>query len=218
MKDSVLIMKLIKNIITENINLIGKLYLCEANSEKGFNFPYTLFVPDNIDINTSLIVEGANTGKSNENIDDAIDEVIHDCMNRIIIECNSETNFPILTPCFPRIYTKEDGCIYTHMLTSKVLNYEKNNLKRIDIQLVNMIDNAKEKLMELGINSDHQVILDGFSASAKFVNRFALLHPEIVKLVTAGACSGTGILPIKEIAGEKLLYPIGCGNLDITDK
>lgn len=62
------------------------------------------------------------------------------------------------------------------------------------------------------------VIIDGFSASANFANRFALLYPEVVKLAIAGACSGTGILPLKYIEKEELLYPIGCGNIDtITD-
>ena len=38
---------------------------------------------------------------------------------------------------------------------------------------------------------------------AKFVNHFAFLHPEVVKLVIAGACSKVGILPLKEITEEK---------------
>lgn len=211
-------MRLIENINYEEVNISGKLYLCDSISDKGFNFPYTLFIPDSVDKNTSLIVEGANTEKSRKNIDDSIDDVIKDCMNRRIIICNNETNFPILTPCFPRIYTEEDGVIFTHMLSSKALNYKKDGLTRIDNQLVCMITDAIEKLNEMGINVDSKVIIDGFSASAKFANRFTLLHPEIVKLVIAGACSGTGILPLKEINGEKLLYPIGCGNIDVTDE
>ncbi len=209
----------LKDINYERIGVKGELFLVEENPNEGFNFPYTLFIPENVDENTSLIVEGANTGRPRNNIKDAVNDVIERCMNITIIRCNTETKFPILTPCFPRIYTKEDGEIYTHILSSKVLNYENHGLKRVDNQLVNMINDALKLLKEREINADSKVILEGFSASAKFVNRFALLHPEIVKLVIAGACSGTGILPLKEIDGEKLLYPIGTGNMDeITEE
>lgn len=211
-------MKLLQEINYEKINVKGRLYLCDKNKKDGFNFPYTLFIPDGIDSYTSLIVEGANTGKSRKNVYEAINDVIENCMNREIIVSNNETNFPILTPCFPRIHTDEDGAIYTHMLTSKALCYEKNGLKRIDIQLLNMINNAWQKLQEIEIFCDKKVIIDGFSASAKFANRFAILHPEIVKLVIAGACSGTGVIPLREINGETLLYPVGCGNINITDE
>lgn len=198
----------------KSIGVKGEQFLIEANQSEGFNFPYTLFIPENVDESTSLIVEGANTGTSRDDIKTAISDVIERSMDRTIIDANKDTRFPILTPCFPRINTKEDGGIYTHMLTSESLNYKRFGLERIDNQLVKMIKNAEQLLKERNINIDSKVILDGFSASAKFVNRFALLHPEVVKLVIAGACSGTGILPLKEIDGEKLLYPIGSGNID----
>lgn len=207
-------LNLIDKIDSEKIGVKGNLYLVKADTKAGFNFPYTLFIPDEMDESISLIVEGANTGQSREDINIAIDDVIKDCMKRKIIRWNNETNFPILTPCFPRIYTKEDGGIYTHMLTSQSLKFNKLNLERIDNQLVCMIKHSFDILNSLGFEVDDKVILDGFSASAKFVNRFALLHPEIVKLVIAGACSGTGILPLKYIENEKILYPIGCGDLD----
>lgn len=204
----------LKDINYESIGVKGELFLVEDNQKEGFNFPYTLFIPEGVEENTSLIVEGANTGESKNDIKIAINDVIDRCMDVMIIDANRETRFPILTPCFPRIHTKEDGGIYTHMLTSTSLNYKRFGLERIDNQLVNMIKSVEKLLKEKGINIDPKVILDGFSASAKFVNRFALLHPEVVKLVIAGACSGTGILPLKEMNNEKLLYPIGSGNID----
>lgn len=207
-------MKKIEDIDYKSINVSGSLYLVESNESNGFNFPYTLFIPSNIDSSTILIVEGANANKSSNTIKEGVEDVIEACMNRKIIDFNNETNFPILTPCFPRIYDEELGGIYTHMLTSKSLEYNKYGLKRIDLQLMSMIDDCKSKLKELGCIVDEKIIIDGFSASAKFANRFSILHPEIVRLIISGACSGTGILPLKEINGEKLLYPIGCGNVD----
>ena len=155
----------LKDINYERIGVKGELFLAEENPNEGFNFPYTLFIPENVDKNTSLIVEGANTGRPRNNIKDAVNDVIERCMNITIIRCNTKTKFSILTPCFPRIYTKEDGEIYTHILSSKALNYENHGLKRVDNQLVNMINDALNLLKEKEINVDSKVILDGFSAS-----------------------------------------------------
>ena len=46
------------------------------------------------------------------------------------------------------------------------------------------------------------------------MNRFALLHPDIVKLVIAGGVSGTLILPFKKYKNNSLMYPVGIGNID----
>jgi len=196
----------------------GNKIIVPANPDQGFNFPYVIFIPDKVNFQTNLIIEGANTGQSKQIVLEAVADVIKDSAARKILEWNNETNFPILTPAFPRIYDKENGGIYTHMLTSQALNYKEKGLYRIDNQLIKMIADAKEKLHDNNINCSEKVILDGFSASAKFVNRFALLHPEIVNLVIAGAISGAGILPIKQIGDELLLYPIGCGNIaEVTE-
>ena len=208
----------ISRIDDDKKRLHGINIIVPADPNQGFNFPYVLFIPDEVSSQTNLIIEGANTGQSKENILEAVADVIKESTARKILEWNSETNFPILTPAFPRIYGRENGGIYTHMLTSQALNYKGKGLDRIDQQLIKMIADAKVRLQNNNIYCSEKVILDGFSASAKFVNRFALLHPEIVKLVIAGAISGGGILPIKQIGSELLLYPVGCGNIaEITD-
>ena len=208
----------IERIESYETNEVGYKIIVPASQEKGFAYPYVVFVPDGIDEMTNLIVEGANTGKCKENLEEGIQDVVNGFMQTKITKWNVSTNYPVLTPAFPRFYDKQNGGIYTHMLTSQVLQYKNHNLDRIDIQLINMINDIKERLSKSNVFIDEKVILDGFSASAKFVTRFALLHPEIVKLVIAGGVSGNCILPIRELDGERLLYPIGCGNIDeITD-
>ena len=90
----------------------------------------------------------------------------------------------------------------------------------MDLQeLIEMINDARERLLKNGIFSDDKIIIDGFSASSKFANRFTLLHPEVVKLAIGGGISGCLTLPIREINGEKLFYPVGIGDLpEITDE
>jgi hypothetical protein len=82
-----------------------------------------------------------------------------------------------------------------------------------------MIKDASARLKKYGLNVDEKVILYGFSSSAQYVNRFTLLHPEIVKYAFAGALGGMITLPYREINGEKTLWPIGIGNVEeITDE
>ncbi len=105
------------------------------------------------------------------------------------------------------------------MLSSNALFCTDEQFSRIDIQIINMMDDLKERLEKNNINIDSKVIVEGFSATAKFANRFTLLHPEIVKLCIAGAIGGCLTLPIREIEKENLIYPVGIGNIkEITDK
>ncbi len=208
----------IERIIDYKNQIMGYKIIVPANKNKGFNFPYILFIPDGATNQTTLIVEGPNAKNSKENIEDAIQVVINESIYRAIFKWNTRTNYPILTPAFPRLIT-EDGAINTHMLTSQALNYQKYGLERIDNQLLKMIEDASKRLLMNNITIDEKVILDGYSASALFANRFALLHPEIIKTVIAGATSGALIIPEKHWQGETLLYPIGCGNINgITDE
>ena len=111
-----------QRISNDKINYInGILIQVPANSDKNFNFGYMLFIPEGISNNTTLIVEGANTGQcadmetAKHNVIDVVKS-----FGSLIYKWNATTNFPILTPIFPRIFA--DGKpIYTHMLTSDVL-------------------------------------------------------------------------------------------------
>ena len=210
----------IQKISNDKINYInGILVQVPANSDKNFNFGYMLFIPEEISNNTTLIVEGANTGHCAD-METAKQDVIDEVKSffSLIYRWNETTNFPILTPIFPRIFANEKP-IYTHMLTSDVLRCESYGLTRIDKQLIEMINDAKERLLKSRIFLDEKIIIDGFSASSKFANRFTLLHPEVVKLAIGGGISGCLTLPIREINGEKLFYPVGIGDLpEITDE
>jgi hypothetical protein len=47
-----------------------------------------------------------------------------------------------------------------------------------------------------------------------FANRFTALHPEVVKAVAVGSPGGWPIAPVPAVAGERLPYPAGVGDLD----
>lgn len=220
----------------DNINnLTEGGYLIEVSDNKnaGFNYPYLLFIPNNVNIDSTIIVEGSNTGISTvtnkENEEESILQSIDNVRNYFkaghpIKRINERiTNYPFLYPLFPRI-NYEGNDIYNHMLSSNSMfsnNQDSINLgiNRTDLQLIEMIKDASDRLRRYGLNIDDKVIMYGFSASSKFANRFTLLHPEMIKCTFATALGGTITLPLRELNGEKLLWPIGIGNVEeITDE
>lgn len=113
----------------------------------------------------------------------------------------------LLVPAFIR--PGEDWFIYTHALDRDSLSTEREDLKRIDLQLITMIDHARSILADNGINTDERVFIQGFSASGMFANRFTILHPERVKAAAIGSPGGFPILPVKAYEGKLLPYPAG---------
>jgi hypothetical protein len=119
----------------------------------------------------------------------------------------------LLIPAFIR--PAEDWQIYTHALDRDTLTTDRADLKRIDLQLIAMIDFARAELAKQGFETDEQVMIQGFSASAMFANRFTILHPERVKAATIGSPGGWPIVPAIQYNGEQLPYPAGVADLDV---
>ena len=118
----------------------------------------------------------------------------------------------LLVPAFVRPAT--DWRIYTHALDRDVLTTARPDLARLDLQLLAMIDDARARLAADGLASDPAVLIQGYSASGMFANRFAALHPRRVKAAAAGSPGGWPIAPAVAVAGEPLAYPAGVADLD----
>jgi len=82
-------------------------------------------------------------------------------------------------------------------------------LKRLDLQLLEMIDDARNILTAMNIQVDPKILMNGFSASGSFTNRFSFLHPEKIKALAIGGFNGELMLSQNELNGIKLDYPIG---------
>jgi predicted esterase len=194
----------------------GELHLVTENPDKGFHFPYYLFVPEGVSFDNEvfLIVEPNNSGfvkdEFNEHLEKAERIASRDFYPGNYLSCN--LNYPLLVPVFPR--NKSQWQIYTHALDRDVMLQKNTELERIDLQLLAMIDNAREKLREQGLKSSDKILITGFSASASFANRFTALHPERVKAMAAGGLNGLLFIPMEEINGEKLNFPIGTNDFE----
>jgi hypothetical protein len=184
-----------------------------ADPRKGFHFPYYLFVPKGIEpaADSHLLVEGNNTGMTSDDFqvhDDAAARLVKAShANRIARELGT----PLLVPVFPRPAGQWQA--YTHSLDEDTLMIPSGPLKRIDLQLIQMIRDAQALLRRNHVNVRDKVFLHGYSASGVFANRFPVLHPQIVRAIAAGGVNAIPILPVAQWHGTTLPFPVGIADL-----
>ncbi len=190
--------------------------LVEAAPQRGFHNPYWLVVaapPPAAGATRAgiLLVEPNNTGKVSDDFSvhlaaarDLADKAIGGYVAR-------ELGLPLLVPVFPRPETQWE--LYTHQLDRDTLLVADGPLRRVDLQLLAMIDDAQARLASQGWELPQKVLLTGFSASGSFVNRFTALHPERVQAVAGGGLNGNLILPLATLGGRDLPYPLGVADL-----
>lgn len=190
----------------------GRIYRIEARPDKGFNFPYFLAIPKNIAEGTPLLVEPNNDGQIGAPFE------THLYWASIINEQSREDfgnalGAVTLTPAFPRPAIRgENGNLYIHALSRAALISDQEKLRRPDLQLLAMVDDARRRLAEAGHSVPADFLLWGFSAAGDFVTRMTFLYPERVRAVAAGGLGGLPILPVGTYDGKPLTYPVGTGD------
>lgn len=195
------------------MKVLSQLIYVEPNKKDGFNFGYFIKIFNRGSKNKiQLIGECNNCGIVNTD-DEAYKKTLWEieCNGLICKKLQSKLECSaIIIPCFTRPMSNDGRHnIYTHMLTSQALKTDLDPIKRIDKQYANMIYNAKKVLSKLGYDVNNKIVMTGFSASSKFALRFALLYPQLVNSVIAAGMSAVPCLPIKELNGEILNYPLG---------
>lgn len=186
------------------------LLVVKKNPEKGFYNDYILFIPKETPRNKDvfLLVETNNTGKTSDSLEVHKKHAIElASVSSVGNNISTMLKIPLLVPIFPR--PDSQPLIYTHALDRDVMMEKSPELKRLDLQLLAMISDAKTILNKLNIQIYPKIFMNGFSASATFINRFSFLHPEIIEAMAIGGFNGKLILPQNEINGIELDYPIG---------
>lgn len=186
----------------------------------GFNFPYYIYLPDDIEKSKTqkkrLIVEPNNTGTVSDLLE------YHDESASRMIASNGgpghyaayNLKYSFLVPVFPRPMTNWWEA-YTHALDKGAMLLEGES-ERLDLQLMAMIEDAKKVLSKMGYKMESKVFMTGFSASGQFTNRFATLHPEVVKAIAVGNFT---MYPTAKLNGVTLNYPWGIADIkDYTGK
>lgn len=123
---------------------------------------------------------------------------------------------PVIMPLFPRPQEGESN-IYTHALTSMAMAVSDPPLAWVDLQLIAMFQDIKNRFAGAGINLCDKFIVKGFSAGGRFADRFTLLHPRYVLAALGGGNKHSFTLPLRAYQNETLLWPNGIGNADFTE-
>lgn len=177
----------------------------------GFTYPYYLYVPPELKtadarskIHTILVLPN-NTGK----VDDDFSVHEADVKKRMSMSgaIASLLKVAVLMPVFPR--PQSDWRIYTQALDRDSMVTDKKEYRRLDLQMVAMIDDARRRLAKDGLEFDKRVFINGFSAQGMFANRFTFLHPDRVKAAAIGSPGGWPIAPVAKYENKRLRYPIG---------
>ena len=192
--------------------------LIEADPDAGFEYPYYLYAPTDADDGepTPLLVEPVNSGQATDEFDvhrDAATTIADGGTGRTIAD---ELGAPFIVPVFPRPESDPvDWTHYVHALDDTTMAIDDGPLERVDEQLLAMAADARARLEEAGVPADDEgIMLNGFSASGNFVERFASLHPEAVVSVTAGGLNGMPVLPAAAADGRTLPYHVGVADVE----
>ena len=209
--------KVVKVKAIQKVALSGDdILLIEARASEGFNFPFYLFIPGGIDTRRAvyILVEPNNSGMVSD------DPEVHRVRALMLVKRSHANRMarrlgvPLLVPTFPRPLPHTHSWAYTHALDIDTLEIAAGELKRVDLQLTAMIKHAQELLRINGFAVNDKVFIHGFSASAKFCNRYSYLHPEMVKAAAAGGVNGLPTLPVREWNGYELPFPIGIAGIE----
>ena len=184
-----------------------------ADPDKGFNYPYFLHIPADIERERAvhILVETNNTGTTSDDVDFHRRKAKRFAADSYAFNFAKSLKVPLLVPTFPR--PRSQWRAYTHSLDEDTLLIKDGPLKRIDLQLVAMINDARGLLERSGLKVKEKVFIHGFSASGTFTNRFPLLHPEIVQAVASGGVNGIPTFATEKWKGTELPYPVGIADL-----
>lgn len=186
---------------------MGKIRTIENSNGKKFvlygfkvdeGLDYLLALPENIEENSQMLVESYNSGgRQKETYEQNILSAINNgnAIENILIELPGDR--PLVLPITPDLIGNPD---YQQLSKESITNGN-----RIDLKFLKCIHAAKEKIFSLsGKKVADKILLNGYSASGVFAQRFALLHPEIIDRCAIGGAAGTIPIPSEDIG-----YPIG---------
>ena len=194
--------------------------LIEADPAAGFEYPFFIYVPTSVSTGDNdpkpVLVEPVNSGQSTDDMEvhlDAGDQLVESSQTRDIAD---RLGASLVIPVFPRPREEPvDWTHYIHALDDTSMSIEDSPLERVDLQLLNMVEWAHDFFESEGypVRTDG-ILLNGFSASGNFVDRFAVLHPDEVISVTAGGLNGMPLLPLDEFEGRELPYHVGTADVE----
>lgn len=162
-----------------------------------------------------MVVEPNNTGTTSDDLSLHRTEARELIDGGFVRQISDELRLPALVPVFPRPRHGEVNWEHgIHALDVEAMRIANGPFERVDRQLLRMVDHARSILGDHGLPVKEQIVLNGFSSSGHFVDRFTAIHPERVLSVSAGGINGMVILPISEAKGHTLNFHLGIADLE----
>lgn len=184
----------------------GETYKIAANPKAGFEWPYLLYVPQNIDRSVKLPILFT---MNDSGIFDSAEELEKETCARFnrgehesVIACG--VGVPMVVPLIPR----KEGPVNAHDLNRAVFQIQEGPLKRLDLQVLAMLKDARKQLAKQDIRTQRKFLVSGFSSAGSFGWKLTLLHPKkVLALVAGGETYPT--LPASYYDTEELIFPVG---------
>lgn len=212
----------LRGIITDCIDV-------DENTEFGFNFPFKIVIPRNLNDNPELIY-ACNLPTDESEKCSSFDELIQYAKNDfwsidpMLTHLCLENGNPMIIPAVPRLREFRPNFLGSDCFYNDFSNIENSKFKSSLYKYENLAEQHKA-IMEYaikclnanGINVDNKVIISGYSEGAKFASHFALLHPEIIKAVIAGGTGGAISMPVPNIGDYQFTYPMGTADIPNFD-
>lgn len=194
----------IKNSEEQNYDFIYDDYkanfsLHVPNKNYGFNIPYILVIPEDLSNDTTMALEVNNL----ETLDAKAMQIDAIKTAALLAYNLKDYNAPVVVPILPSMPNHP----YYQQLSKECFdNKEDKTLDyRYDLQIKSIIHDAQNNILnQTGKDISNKIFLNGYSSSGVFAERFALLHPEMVKCACIGGASGSIPVP-----SNKIGYPIG---------
>ena len=209
----------------EEIKKDGELITIPAKPELGFNYPFMIYIPNNLDKDdiNNLLLHSCNTptamidySKSEEYT--KINQLQNDSIYFVM---SNKGNVPLIMPIIPRYigYNPEyieDGMQRSNLETfmdmqselnpkyqmiKEQIEYEYNRSQNIINQQMKMCEYAIMKLKEMGINMDDKIIVEGHSTGSKNAASLINQYPERVASYVIGGTTGIAEVNDKSIRG-----------------
>lgn len=200
-----------------NHETTGEILTFPSNSKAGFEWGYAIYLPKDLDTSKKLPILFT---MNNSGAVDTVEEMKRNTMdeirnNRVVYEIPNALNVPMLMPFVLR---KKGGNLDPHNFNRVAFLSQDEKYKRLDLQVLAMIKDARKQLKKRGIKTHKKILIAGYSAAGAFGESFTFLHPDKV-LATAIGGNHYPILPLKEKNGIALLFPTGAYDVkQITNK
>lgn len=202
----------------------------DESPENGFNFPFTILIPDNLNSNPELIYAWALAGGGKRFLSEekiSYEKILEDAkndlgiMDPIMLHLLRSGN-PMILPIIPKIEMFRPNFLGNYIYKNDFSKFDNTWYKdylykyiNLPDQIRNIINYSINLLRSNNINVPDKVIMTGYSEGSKGTSHFALLHPEVIKSIIVGGTAGLMPVPLKELEGYTLDYPIGIN--DISD-